>query len=113
MSIIEEQKLVCRNQGVEAVFPKMEEKLGIALSTIGTKPINGLRHPIENGTCGWYLWCGEEFPEDSEFFKPLHVEHIHEYLPLAEKYLALPVCYRFLVTESYEDIWFDKSLTNV
>jgi len=113
MTIIEEQKIICKNQGVETVYPKAEEKLGIALSTIGNKPINGLRHPIENGTCGWYLWCGEELPEDPEFFKPLHVKHINEYLPLAEKYLALPVGYRFLVTESYEDIWFDESLKNV
>ncbi|WP_443019960.1 immunity protein Imm33 domain-containing protein [Shewanella sp. OMA3-2] len=22
-------------------------------------PINGLRHKAENGTCGWYIWCGE------------------------------------------------------
>jgi len=113
MSIIEDQKLICKNQGVETLYPEAEEKLGIALSTLGEKPINGLRHPVENGTCGWYLWCGEELPEDPEFFKPLHVKHIHEYLPSIEKYLALPEGYRFLVTETYEDIWFDEKIKNV
>ena len=113
MAAIEEQKVICNNQGVEVLIPSAEEKLGIALSTLGKIPINGMRHPIENGTCGWYIWCGEEFSEDSEFFKSLHVNHISEYLPLVEKYLALPVGYRFLVTESYEDIWFDESLKNV
>ena len=113
MSIIETQKLICKEYGVETVFPDSKEKLGIALSTIGKKPINGLRHPIENGTCGWYLWCGEELSEDPEFFKSLHVSHINEYLPSIEKYLALPVGYRFLVAESYEDIWFDETLKNV
>ena len=113
MSINEAQKSICEKQGVEPVFPDGNEKLGIAISTIGKKPINGLRHPAENGTCGWYLWCGEELSEDPDFFKPLHVNHINEYLPLIEKYLALPVGYRFLVTETYEDIWFDETLKNV
>ena len=93
--------------------PDAEEKLGIALSTIGKMPINGLRHPIENGTCGWYIWCGEKLSEDVEFFKPLHVKHINEYCPTIEKYLALPVGFRFLVAEGYEDVWFDESLKNV
>jgi hypothetical protein len=113
MVATEEQKMICKKEGVEILTPSPNEKLGIALSTIGKKPINGLRHPIENGTCGWYLWCGEELSKEEEFFKPLHVEHIKEYLPLVEKYLALPVGYRFLVTENYEDIWFDESLKNV
>jgi hypothetical protein len=104
---------VGRDRGVEIFVPDAKEKLGIALSTLGEMPINALRYPIENGTCGWYIWCGEEFSEDSEFFKPLHVEHIQEYLPMVEKYLALPVGFRFLVTEGYEDIWFDESIQNV
>jgi len=113
MALIENQKEICRKHGVEVSIPDASEKLGIALSTIGKTPINGLRHPIEKGTCGWYIWCGEEFPEDSEFFKPLHVKHIKEYLPTIEKYLALPVGFRFLVTENYEDIWLDESIKNV
>jgi len=32
---------------------------------------------------------------------------------MVEKYLALPVGFRFLVTEDYEDIWFDESIQNV
>ncbi|WP_424273800.1 immunity protein Imm33 domain-containing protein [Cocleimonas flava] len=75
--------------------------------------MNGLRHPFENGTCGWYIWCGEDLPEDPEFFDSMHVSHISEYLPSIEKYLALPVGYRFLVTETYEDIWYDETLKNV
>lgn len=43
----------------------------------------------------------------------MHVSHISEYLPSIEKYLALPVGYRFLVTETYEDIWYDETLKNV
>ncbi len=108
MTVIEEQNEICNDHGVEAIVPEANEKLGIAISTIGKTPINGLRHPIENGTCGWYIWCGEELSEDLEFFKPLHVKHIKEHLPEVEKYLALPVGFRFLLADDCEDIWFDE-----
>ncbi len=102
---------ICERQGVAPREPERNSKLGIALGTIGKAPINGLRHPPENGTNGWYIWCGEELIDKDDFFSPLHVEHIEEYLPIVEKYLALPPGYRFLLDENgYEDIWFDTSL---
>ncbi|WP_444932599.1 hypothetical protein ACJJI5_17475 [Microbulbifer sp. EKSA008] len=95
-------------------FPCMgKEKLGIAIETIGKVPINGLRHNPENGTCGWYIWCGEEMSQDADFFKPLHVRHISEYLPEVEQYLALPPGYRFLIAGEYVDVWHDPQLTSM
>ncbi len=67
----------------------------------------------ENGTCGWYIWCGEELSEDPDFYKPLHVSHINKYLPEIEKYLALPSKYRFLVAGDYEDVWQDPLLNSM
>ncbi len=113
MTQIDKQIEVCRLKGVEVSIPNVEEKLGIALSTIGKLPINGLRHPVKNGTCGWYIWCGEEISDDPDFFQPLHARHIRKYLPTIEKYLALPIGYRFLVGENHEDIWLDESIKNV
>lgn len=110
---MDEQTIICNKYGVEAYPPEPMEKLGIALSTLGKTPINGLRHPIENGTCGWYIWCGEGLSDEPEFFQPLHVSHINEYLPEVEKYLSLPVGFRFLVANNYEDVWFDATLKNV
>jgi len=70
-----------------------------------------LRHKKENGTNGWYIWCGEEFKETDDFFSPLHVEHIPEYLPEVGKYLALPPGYRFLIDDKgHEDVWQDNDL---
>jgi len=35
-------------------------KVGIARNvTSGLMPINGLRHPPEGDTTGWYIWAGE------------------------------------------------------
>ena len=87
------------------------DKLGLAIETIGKMPINGLRHTPENGTCGWYIWCGEELSTSADFFKPVHVNHIAHYLPEIEQYLALPPGYRFLIASAYIDIWQDATLT--
>lgn len=61
-------------------------------------------------TSGWYIWCGD-LSEADDFFSPLHVEHLKEYLPAVVEYLDLPPGYRFLIDDAnYEDVWFDASL---
>ena len=110
---IKREQTICEWAEVEPQEPIAGSKLGIALETIGKKPINGLRHKEENGTNGWYIWCGEELSEKDDFFLPLHIEHIAEYLPEVQEYLNLPPGYRFLIDgQDYEDVWFDESLLN-
>jgi len=87
--------------------------IGIALGSIGTGPIHGLRRPTSGDTNGWYIWCGE-LSESDDFFSPLHVENIVEYLPDMMEYLELPPGYRFLIDgANFEDVWFDASLLTV
>jgi hypothetical protein len=87
--------------------------VGVALSTMGQNPINGLRHPVSAGTTGWYIWCGEEFSDAADFFQALCVEHLLESLPTVVDFLALPPGYRFLLHGTYRDVWFDEQLLNV
>lgn len=105
-----EQKALCEKYGVEPVYPGATEKLGIAISTLGKKPIHGVRHNVEKGTCGWYIWCGETMSNDPDFFQALHVRHLNDYLPVVENYLALPVGYRFLLAGDYVDVWHDEAI---
>jgi len=108
---INREKTICEWQGVEPVIPKPDSKLGLAIETIGQCPINGLRHKAENGTNGWYIWCGEKLSENDDFFSPLHVEHISDYLPEVKEYLELPPGYRFLIDgNNFEDVWYDEDL---
>lgn len=108
---IKRKKSVCEFLNVETVELEKGSKLGIALSTIGKQPINGLRHKPENGTNGWFIWCGNELCKTESFFSPLHIEHISEYLPEIIEYLNLPPGYRFLIDgNDYEDIWFDNDV---
>jgi len=99
------QQNVCVKFGANYSPCSDTDKLGIAIETIGKLPINGLRQVAQNGTCGWYIWCGEEWSDDPDFFKPLHISHINKYLPEILPYLALPSGYRFLVADGHVDVW--------
>ena len=50
---------------------------------------------------------------DSDFFKPLHVEHLADWCPEIRKYLGLPPGWRFLIAGDHEDVWYDESLLDV
>jgi|SRR5579872_219728 len=107
------QKAVCAEHKTEHVPANPELKSGFALSTKGLKPINGLRHPVANGTTGWYIWCGEHFSEAIDFFAPVHTSHIYEDYPELVRLLGLPPGYRFLLADDYLDVWYDASLLNI
>lgn len=105
------QEAVCRRFG--AAFMPTDEtyKLGMSDGAMqGDRPLNGLRHPPDSGTSGWFIWGGEQLSEHPEFFKPLHVHHAQELRPEVLPYLALPPGWRFLIDDEHEDVWFDETL---
>lgn len=74
-------------------------------------PVNGLRHPAEGGTSGWYLWSGEGDPgEEDDFFQPVHTAHLLASAPELRAYLELPSGWRFLLAPGYEDVWYEPEL---
>ena len=109
----DEQKALCARIGTAFVPPSRFETVGIALTTLHLRPLNGLRHPPEGGTCGWYIWGGQELSQDPEFFQPLPVHHLDERCPFVLPYLALPPGWRFLFADDYEDIWEDRALLEI
>lgn len=105
------QMEVCRRYGAVFAPPDGIFKLGISDSGLrGERPLNGLRHPPENGTSGWFIWGGEELSTDPEFFQPLHIRHLQERCAAVLPYLALPPGWRFLIAHDYEDVWYDRTL---
>lgn len=109
-----EQIEICRKYGAEYQPFDIDLMLGVSDNFFsGVLPLNGLRHPQEHGTCGWYLWAGEELSEADDFFQPVHIYHLVERCPSVMKYLALPAGWRFLIAGEYEDVWFDAKLLEV
>ncbi|WNO10388.1 hypothetical protein [Teredinibacter sp. KSP-S5-2] len=114
-SAIEElQRELCKKYESDFLSSPNNFKVGIASNIRdGIVPINGLRHPPEGDTTGWYIYAGEELSDDPNFFKPLHVEHLDDWCPQVKKYLGLAPGWRFLIAGDYEDVWFDDSLLKV
>jgi hypothetical protein len=111
MDIEQGQRQVCGEHGAEYSPVAFDSKLGASADfRFGRRPLNGLRHPPEGDTCGWYLWSGEELSQATDFFQPLHVRHLVERCPEVLRFLALPPGWRFLIAEDYEDVWYDESL---
>ena len=56
MDIAQSQQEICRRYGVECLPLDFSLKLGVSEDFFsGKMPLNGLRHPPEGDTCGWYL----------------------------------------------------------
>jgi len=110
MNIEKEQKLVCQKYEAPFVYAEPNLKVGVSKNIQGhAGPINGIRHIVEKGTSGWYIWAGE-YSTEPDFFVPIHVEHLLELCPIAIKYLSLAPGWRFQITDIYEDVWEDRSL---
>jgi hypothetical protein len=115
--LVYEQKSICKKYNAPFEDTKLDIKIGVSENIIkkqAIEPINGLRHPSEGNSSGWYIWSGE-YSEEKDFFKPLHAKHLFEYCPNILKYLGLAPGWRFLVAErgSYEDVWEDKNLLKI
>ena len=105
------QRQLCSRYGAEFLASPAELKLGISRSALeGMQPLNGLRHPPEGGTCGWYIWGGTEWSDAPDFFLPLHVTHLARDCPKVLPYLGLPAGWRFLIVNGHKDVWFDAEL---
>ena len=76
----------------------------------GEWPLNGLRHPPEAETCGWYIWAGETLSSGPDFFEPLPGLLLADLLPSVVAYLGLPPGWRFLLGPNQEDVWYDPVL---
>lgn len=108
------QKELCGRYGATYSPSPPNLKVGIAKNVKDNMwPLNGLRHPPEGDTTGWYFWAGEEFSEAEDFFLPLHVNHIRNWNSALLPFLGLPPGWRFLVAPDYEDVWYDETLLDV
>jgi len=90
--------------------PDPSEKIGVALASLNRLPLNGLRHVPASGTCGWYIWGGDELSQQPDFFEPVHVAQLAELCPEVLPYLPLVPGSRFLLANDHEDIWSDPTI---
>ena len=109
---INKQKEICIKN--KSNWIPINKKLMVGIANDLTKnPLNGLRHPKEGITTGWYIWTGEWSDKD-DFFKPICAEHLLQIRPQIIKYFGLDIGFRFLIdSNGYEDVWYDSELKNI
>ena len=106
----EVQREVCADHDLQPVRVHEDEKVGIARNVrTGLLPINGVRYPPENGTCGWYIWAGEQ-SDDPDFFVPLHVAHLENWCEAAMPFLQLPPGWCFSTDGKHASLWFQAEV---
>ncbi len=113
MDDAEVHRSVCARFGASFLATDARAKLGIALRTLGQVPLNGLRHPPEASTCGWYIWAGETLSKKLDFWQAMHASHLRESCPEVLPYLGLGPGWRFLIAPGHEDVGYDESLLHV
>jgi hypothetical protein len=110
-SVSNEQRRICRKFAASCLLSGDHLKIGISRAFDPAQfPLNGLRHPPQGDTSGWYVWSGEELSADPGFFVPLHAHYMIDRCPEIVRYFGLGPGWRFLLAPGQEDVWFDPSL---
>ena len=93
------QQKICAQYGSVFAPLRPDDKVAIALDSIGLQPIAG-RREVKLGhdpnEITWFIYCGE-YRDDDDFFSPVHVSHLAEMLPEVPPYLALSEGFGFIV----------------
>jgi hypothetical protein len=106
-AMIQAQKAMCAKYGSRFVPSQQHLKAGIALRTLSSTPITGVRAHVKGDTTGWYIWGGEYSAAD-DFYQPLCTSHLAEYCPEVLPYLGLAPGFSFIIDRNgYEDVWND------
>jgi hypothetical protein len=114
IEIVQFQLNECLKRGVPYLESPYYLMVGLSRDfDLSIKPINGLRHPPEGVTTGWYIWSGENFSTETDFFEPVHCLYLIESCPEIARYLGLPPGWRFLYADGFEDVWNDESLFEI
>ena len=103
------QLKICAKYGASFEPSSDRDKAGVASNT-NLRPLNGLRHPPETGTCGWFIWGATSWSDAPDYFRPYHVAHLEELCPDVLPFLGLGPGWRFLIDSDRVDVWFDDSL---
>jgi len=108
------QRRICRTYGADYDPPPNNSRIGIAIQTLQQIPIKGCRIPPHGDVCGWYIFGGEEWSDDPDFYQPLCLEHLEDYCPFALPFICLPTGWGFITDgKGYIDVWFDEAFLRV
>ena len=99
---------------VDARRPQPNDALGLAMETLRTMPLNGMRYLADDGGSGWYIWGGEQLQQTADFFTPVQFRDLDTYVSNLQLFLDLPPVFLFETNNrGRQKVWFDGGLLDV
>ncbi|MBJ6362368.1 hypothetical protein ACFOQM_13825 [Paenibacillus sp. GCM10012307] len=106
--VIREQEDICAKFDVNPVFPQFSQNIVISKGVYEGLGIDAIRYSSPEHMTGWWLTT-DLYDDNTDSLMNVHYFHVAFNRPDLLKYLALPCGYRFYITNSEEDIWFDEN----
>ena len=106
--VINEQTQMCNELNANPIFPQFSQNIVISKGVYEGEGIEAVRYSSPEHMTGWWLTT-DSYDDNMDSLMNVHYFHVAFSRPDLLKYLALPYGYRFYVTDSEEDIWFDEN----
>lgn len=97
---------MCSKFNVSPVFPQFSQNIVISKGVYEGLGVDAVRYSSPEHMTGWWL-ITDLYDDNIDSLMNVHNFHVAFNRPL--KYLALPYGFRFYITNSEEDIWFDEN----
>jgi hypothetical protein len=102
------QERVCATFGTPYVACPSDSLIRLSPNLrAGTFPIHGVRFAPGEGSCGWYIWSGDE-SACPEFFLSVEASLLVQWAPITLPFLGLPDGWRFILTHDDVEVWEEK-----
>ncbi|RJG26979.1 hypothetical protein [Paenibacillus thiaminolyticus] len=105
--VIKEQVKMCNKFDVSPGFPQFSQNIVISKGVYEGLGIDAVRYASPEHMTGWWLTT-DLYDDNVDSLMNVHYFHVAFNRPDLLKYLALPNGFRFYITDSEEDIWFDE-----
>jgi len=99
---------ICQKYQSKVIPYAHNEMIAVALASLGKQPIVGERiYPRCDETISWFFHCGE-YSSETDFYQPIHIGHLKQWLPEVEDYLCLDYGYKIIIDgKGYQDVWLE------
>lgn len=105
-----EQHVICGRADTTFEPPSPAQKVSISVGVLeGQRPLEGVRYPAPPHMSGWYLTT-DTYSGDIKDLRVEHLYHVTAKRPELARYLALPPGFRFNLSKTADEVFFDRAV---
>jgi hypothetical protein len=98
---------LCKKKGIGCQLPTTDSLVAISEGVFEGDPVQGVRHRMDMHMSGWII-TSDLYDGNVSSLRTEHLVHLIESRPDLEKYLCLPIGWRF--DSARDDVWFDQQV---